>query len=111
MIRPERRHRGYIPIYEDRAGNALGIDLDPGPEGIVGQVINFGPDETFKHVLALSWGQFLEDVADELEAGHAFVTPPDECDERTPRFGLRGSPEGWLFHILPEWSRAKLPGR
>jgi hypothetical protein len=33
-------------------------------------VINFGGDEHNKYVLATSWGRFLEDFADELEAGN-----------------------------------------
>ena len=59
-----------FPLHWDGNRNYLGIDLDPGPNGVVGQVINFGGDERRKYVLATSWGRFLEDFADELEAGN-----------------------------------------
>jgi cell wall assembly regulator SMI1 len=61
------RLRGWIPQLWDGNRNYLGIDLDPGPRG-VGPVINFGGDKHSKYVLATSWGRFLEDFADELEA-------------------------------------------
>jgi cell wall assembly regulator SMI1 len=67
---PELRLPGWIPLHWDGNRNYLGIDLDPGPRGVVGQVINFGGDEHSKYVLATSWGRFLEDFADELEAGN-----------------------------------------
>ena len=68
---------GWIPLG-DRDGNCYGVDLNPGPNGVMGQVINFGRDEAEKSVLALSWAHFLQDVADELEAGYLEMTFDDE---------------------------------
>jgi internalin A len=50
---------GWIPFAHDGGGNHLGIDLEPGPRGVRGQVINFGRDQTDKHVLAASLEDFL----------------------------------------------------
>jgi hypothetical protein len=84
--------------------NHIGIDLDPGPCGVVGQVINFGRDQERKYVLARSWAHFLEDVAEELEAGNFVITGTEghrSFDMREPRMG-----ELWLN--LREWSGAKI---
>src|SRR5262249_16477402 len=67
------QHPGWIPLH-DWDGNYYGIDLDPGPRGVCGQMINFGPDAEHKYVLAISWAHFLEDLADELESGNIEVT-------------------------------------
>ena len=49
-----------IPFAYDWGGNFLGIDLNPGPEGQIGQVINFGSDEATMYVLANSFEDFLQ---------------------------------------------------
>lgn len=70
FIRPVYFDSGWIPLTYDSSGNHIAIDLNPGPKGTKGQVIVFGPDDEFHPVLALSWGQFLTDLADEFEAGN-----------------------------------------
>jgi len=111
-IRRLHADRGWIPLVGMGAqtSNHVGIDLDPGPAGVVGQVINFGGDEGDKFVLASSWAQFLEDFADELEAGNYTIDMGREFEE----FLLR-QPPGKLFQNYEAWSRAKLapdfPGR
>ncbi len=60
----------WIPFAHDCGRNHLGIDLDPGPGGTVGQVINFGRDEKRKFVLAPSLAAFLDWMLDELESGN-----------------------------------------
>ncbi|MCY2965058.1 MAG: SMI1/KNR4 family protein [Planctomycetota bacterium] len=100
---------GWIPLYWDSGRSFLGVDLDPGPEGTVGQVIPFGWDfgvgSAQKYVLAPSWAHFLEDVADELEAGHGDVAPREAVGDDW--FTLRGY--GHFWNAIPDWSRAKLP--
>lgn len=91
---------GWLPFYWDVGRNFIGLDLDPGPNGVVGQVIPFGTDDRFRPVLALSFAHLLEDVADELEAGSAIVRPPELTDNV---FDLRG---GFRYK---EWAEAKLP--
>lgn len=54
---------GWIGLAYDAGGNYLGVDLAPGPNGVVGQVINFGPDENTRYVIAQSWSEFISMVA------------------------------------------------
>lgn len=48
-----------IPFASDGSGNHLGIDLQPGLQGRIGQVINYGADEKRKFVVAPSFKSFL----------------------------------------------------
>lgn len=63
----------WIPFAYDHGGNHLGVDLDPGPRGTFGQVINFGRDEDEKFVVASSVARFLEWLADQLESGNSNI--------------------------------------
>jgi cell wall assembly regulator SMI1 len=70
-------NRGWLPLISDRAGNYVGVDLDPGPMGEWGQVIVFGRDFDTKAVLWKGegeggWGRWLAAFADELEAGETW---------------------------------------
>lgn len=94
----------WIPLVEMNDSNHIGIDLDPGPDGVTGQVINFGRDQEQKYVLASSWAHFLEDVADELEAGNFVLAEDEDCKS----FGLKVPHRGELWLNLKEWSEAKL---
>lgn len=96
--------RGWIPLVEMNDSNHIGIDLDPGPCGVVGQVINFGRDQEQKYVLAKSWALFLEDVADELERGNFGITE----DKGYKSFDLKEPHRGGLWLNLKEWSKGKL---
>lgn len=69
-VRAVYANRYWIPIAHDYGGNHLGIDLDPGPAGKLGQVINFGRDEDDKYVVAESLAAYFEWMARELEAGN-----------------------------------------
>jgi cell wall assembly regulator SMI1 len=102
----QRRHacRAWMPLVEMNDSNHIGIDLDPGPSGGVGQVINFGRDQERKYVLARSWAHFLEDVADELERGNFVITG----DKGYKSFDLKEPHRGELWLNLKEWSEAKL---
>lgn len=60
---------GWVPLARDHEGNAIGIDVAPGPTGTVGQIINFGRDEEDKFVLFASVNELLDWLAIELEAG------------------------------------------
>jgi cell wall assembly regulator SMI1 len=96
--------RGWIPLVEMNDSNHIGIYLDPGPCGVVGQVINFGRDQEQKYVLARSWAHFLEDVADELERGNFVIT----VDGDYKSFDLKEPHREELWLNLKEWSEAKL---
>jgi len=100
--------RGWISLH-DWDGNHIGVDLNPGPRGAFGQVINFGHDASTKYVLAPSWAHFLEDVADELEAGNFILEFDDQGTITTfcpadPVCAYDQFPNGFA-----EWSAAKLP--
>jgi cell wall assembly regulator SMI1 len=105
FVRPVYFNSKWIPLTYDGSGNHIAVDLDPGPKGVHGQVIKFGPDDHDHTVLALSWGQFLTDIADELEAGNFRIDMPDpECPDLKP-----DDPYAAHFHSIGmEWSRAKL---
>lgn len=68
----------WIPFAYDHGGNHLGVDLDPGENGTVGQVINFGRDEENKFVLASSMTAFLEWLVEQLESGNAVIAEEDD---------------------------------
>ena len=89
-------------------GICIGIDLDPGPNGVSGQVVNFGRDsDEWRFVLALSWAHFLEDIADELEAGNLAITRDSEG--RVASFGRTTHCDQSILNFFDEWSKAKLP--
>lgn len=96
---------GWIPLTYDSGGNHIGVDLNPGPNGKRGQVIIFGRDDELHCVLALSWGQFLTDLADELDQGNFSL---DNSDPEYPEFNVK-VPRSKHFHqIGMAWSRGKL---
>jgi cell wall assembly regulator SMI1 len=70
--------RSWIPIFTDHAGNYVGIDLDPGFNGVPGQVINFGRDEDHKKVIADSLSSLLKWYADSLEDGRYAISGDSE---------------------------------
>lgn len=74
VIAPVVHHPGWLPIGIDGGGNPVAIDLAPGPEGRLGQIILYGPDLNDGAEL-LAWS--LEDLMDNRGVGPA---PP-----RVPR--------------------------
>lgn len=80
-IQDEYSVAGWLPLWKERLeGNYLGVDLSPGPEGHVGQVINFGRDEDEKTVLFWDFADLVDWLADEAKAGNLAVEE-DEDDE------------------------------
>ncbi len=70
---------GWIPFAHDHGGNHLGADLAPGPNGRIGQVINFGRDEDDKFVIAPSLASFLHWYADNVEVkNYRIAKLPDD---------------------------------
>ncbi|KAF8232286.1 hypothetical protein L208DRAFT_937837 [Tricholoma matsutake] len=73
-VRKEYSQRGWIPLIADKAGNYVGVDLNPAESGSVGQVIVFGRDFDTKVVLwrgegSIGWAKWLAGFVDELESG------------------------------------------
>jgi cell wall assembly regulator SMI1/predicted DNA-binding WGR domain protein len=106
FVQPVYFTRNWIPISHDSGGNHIAIDMSPGELGAEGQVIVCGRDDTFHPVLALSWAQFLTDVADELERGNWNIEYHESEDDY--EFNL-GVPRNRHFHnVGANWSRCKL---
>jgi cell wall assembly regulator SMI1 len=74
-IKPWHSNPRWIPFAHDFAGNGLAFDLDPGPSGTVGQVINYGPDEMVLYAIAPSLEAFLAWMLSELKAGNYRLGP------------------------------------
>ena len=70
VVKQQAANRHWIPFAEDGGGNFLAIDLDPGPSGLRGQVINFGSDEDRHFVLAANVRQLIAWMVSELQAGN-----------------------------------------
>ncbi|PPQ67640.1 hypothetical protein CVT25_012668 [Psilocybe cyanescens] len=85
-IRREYSQRGWIPLIADKAGNYLGVDLNPGEQGQVGQVIVFGRDFDTKVVLwngdgPTGWAKWLAAFVEELESGEGFEIGATDASE------------------------------
>lgn len=59
----------WIPFAADFDSNFLAVDLDPGPNGTYGQVINFGIKENTRHVVAHSVEDLIEFISKTLQEG------------------------------------------
>lgn len=66
-------NHGWLPLLSDGSGNHIGVDMDPGPNGLLGQVINFGRDEDHKFVIASSFTEFLKMINSYINAGRWVV--------------------------------------
>ncbi|KAL7418962.1 Cell wall assembly regulator [Cryptotrichosporon argae] len=94
--------RGWLPLVTDRAGNYVGVDLDPGEGGEYGQVIVFGRDFDRKCVLwrgegAGGWGKWLAGFVDELESGEGWEAERaggSDDDEAVGYTSYSGATEG-----------------
>ncbi|KAJ6547034.1 hypothetical protein B0H19DRAFT_1379391 [Mycena capillaripes] len=76
-VRKEYSQRGWIPLIADKAGNYVGIDLNPDEGGSIGQVIVFGRDFDTKIVLwtgdgPAGWAKWLACFVDDLESGEGY---------------------------------------
>jgi cell wall assembly regulator SMI1 len=59
----------WIPLLGDGGGDYCCLDLDPPPEGQLGQIITMWHESGADKVLSPSFGDFLANFADELNAG------------------------------------------
>lgn len=64
---------GWLPVAHDHSGAYLAVDLHPGPDGQVGQIINFGMREWTRFVLASSITEFFAHLLEHLAAGRVEV--------------------------------------
>lgn len=68
-VRPQKWNRRWISIASDGNGDHLALDLDPPPDGTLGQVIRIDRDVRDVYVIAPSLRAMLEGFADDLEQG------------------------------------------
>lgn len=92
-IKPVYINLKWIPLAHDGSGNHLGVDLDPGPAGKVGQVINFGADENRKFVLAASITEFMAWMLAQYQASNY------QSSERS--LALKEPPNRHFLDVVP----------
>lgn len=127
-VRRKYSHPGWLPLLTDRAGNYIGVDLDPPPPlstassasspqsstsksvqtsfGQPGQVIAFGREVDEKVVLfpgdsAGGWGRFLAAFVEDLERGEFARLE----DDNAGRNGNRRSPKEGGSDEEEDWNR------
>ncbi|PCH38155.1 hypothetical protein WOLCODRAFT_161341 [Wolfiporia cocos MD-104 SS10] len=76
-VRREYSCRGWIPLVADKAGNYLGVDMNPAENGTIGQVIVFGRDFDTKVVMWRGdgpggWGKWFSSFVDDIESGEGY---------------------------------------
>ncbi|KAJ7445679.1 hypothetical protein B0H11DRAFT_2086345 [Mycena galericulata] len=92
-VRKEYSQRGWIPLIADKAGNYVGVDLNPDDGGSVGQVIVFGRDFDTKVVLwtgdgPAGWAKWLACFVDDLESGEGYeIGGADNSEEAEDDLG------------------------
>jgi cell wall assembly regulator SMI1 len=59
----------WIPVTDNGYGDHYCVDLDPGPGGLVGQIISVWHENPHRVVLAPSFRQWLDRFANALESG------------------------------------------
>jgi len=68
----------WIPIVTSGSGHFVCVDLDPGPQGTLGQVILFLHDEEARYLVAHNLHAWLVRLADDFERGlYEIVTDED----------------------------------
>lgn len=91
-VKPLYACRGWLPLISDRAGNYIGVDLDPGQGGSWGQVIVFGRDFDRKCVMWKGegdggWGKWLAAFTDELESGEGWEAEKNSSSDEEDEVG------------------------
>lgn len=72
--------RGWVPVDADGAGNGAVLDLDPGPRGQVGQLLDMDHEVGPSGPHHASFVAYLRHVADELDSG-AYVFDDGDLTE------------------------------
>ncbi len=66
-----------LPITDNGGGDPVTLDFDPAEDGSVGQVIKFNHEVGPINILAYGFGEWLDGIASELEAGK-YIYDEDE---------------------------------
>ncbi len=67
----------WLPISDDASVNEYCLDMDPAPGGFVGQIISIRHHEPDRRIIAYSYGEWLKEYANDLDAGK-YVVDRDE---------------------------------
>jgi cell wall assembly regulator SMI1 len=65
--------RGWIPVMVNGGGDYLCIDLAPADGGVIGQIITWYHDETFRERVATGMDALLAALADRLSSGRCRI--------------------------------------
>src|SRR5262249_34037477 len=76
-IRPVHWDIRWIPVASNKSGDFHFVDRAPAPGGTVGQVFSFNHEVGPVRVLGKSFGEWLAEYADQLEAGVYYYDPYD----------------------------------
>ncbi|MFC1402542.1 MULTISPECIES: SMI1/KNR4 family protein [Streptacidiphilus] len=76
--RDQEWRRGWVPLDHEPDGSSVILDLDPGPEGDVGQLI-YADQGSIDDVRARSWLDVLLDFAGELDADRYTYDPAESA--------------------------------
>jgi cell wall assembly regulator SMI1 len=68
-IRPDWWNARWIPLTYSGSGDHHSLDLDPAPGGTPGQILLMYHDDPARTLVAPGFRQWLEQFADDLEAG------------------------------------------
>jgi len=68
---------GWVPIADNSGGDFACLDMTGTNTGGLGRVVQFRHDSPKRKVFAPSFGQWLDTLADELEAGRYHFDPGD----------------------------------
>lgn len=82
-IRDNWFHLGWLPFTTNGGGDSHCIDLDPAPGGTHGQIITMNHEMGERQLIAPSFGAWLQQLADDMEAGRCIIEDGDvsmKCD-------------------------------
>ena len=68
-IAPVFWHKGWIPFISNGGGDYFCLDLAPGEEGVIGQIVSFNHETGERWLVAPSLRTWLWDLVQELQAG------------------------------------------
>jgi cell wall assembly regulator SMI1 len=78
-VRPSDRQVKWIKIMDDGAGDGLIVDLTPDAGGLVGQVFYWNHEEGPRRVVAASFGELLDKLANALERRRYYCDADARC--------------------------------
>lgn len=79
VIQEGKYNSMWIPIASDAGGSFFALDLDPGVNGVIGQIITIDHESDISYVVANSFRELLMDVIpNELQGGNFDVDDEEE---------------------------------